>query len=139
MNQHTGNWAGKTVETSSGVCSYLNKQLLFVDLPGTYSLISNSEEEEIARDFICFEKPDVTVIVIDATCLERQLNLVFQTMELTENLIVCVNLLDEAKKKGIYINLELLSKNLGVPVVGVIARKKSLKWRFGHSCIRTTY
>ena len=124
MNQHTGNWAGKTVETSSGFCSYLNKQFLFVDLPGTYSLISNSEEEEIARDFICFENPDVTVIVIDATCLERQLNLVFQTMELTKNLIVCVNMLDEAKKKGINIDLDLLSQKLGIPVVGVVARKK---------------
>lgn len=124
MNQHTGNWAGKTVETSSGFCSYLNKQFLFVDLPGTYSLISNSEEEEIARDFICFEKPDLTVIVVDATCLERQLNLVYQTMEITKNLVVCVNLLDEAKKKGIYIDLDLLSNNLGVPVVGVIGRKK---------------
>ena len=124
MNQHTGNWAGKTVETSSGICSYLNKNFLFVDLPGTYSIISNSEEEEIARDYICFENPDVTVIVVDATCLERQLNLVYQTLELTQNLVVCVNLLDEAKKKGINVNLDLLSKKLGVPVVGVIARKK---------------
>lgn len=124
MNQHTGNWAGKTVETSSGFCSYLNKNFTFIDLPGTYSIISNSEEEEIARDFICFENPDVTVIVVDATCLERQLNLVYQTMELTSNLIVCVNLLDEAKKKGISIDLNLLSKKLGVPVVGVVARKK---------------
>lgn len=124
MNQHTGNWAGKTVETSSGFCSYLNKSFLLVDLPGTYSIISNSEEEEIARDYICFESPDVTVIVVDATCLERQLNLVYQTMEITTNLIVCVNLLDEAKKKGIDIDLNLLSKKLGVPVVGVIARKK---------------
>ena len=82
MNQHTGNWAGKTVETSSGSCSYLNKHFLFVDLPGTYSITSNSEEEEIARDYICFENPDVTVIVVDATCLERQLNLVYQTMEM---------------------------------------------------------
>ena len=124
MHQHTGNWAGKTVETSSGFCSYLNKSFLFVDLPGTYSIISNSEEEEIARDFICFENPDVTVIVVDATCLERQLNLVYQTMEITKDLIVCVNLLDEAKKKGISIDLDLLSQKLGVPVVGVIARKK---------------
>ena len=129
MNQHTGNWAGKTVETSSGICSYLNKNFLFVDLPGTYSIISNSEEEEIARDFICFEKPDVTVIVVDATCLERQLNLVYQTMELTHNLIVCINLLDEAKKKGITVNLDLLSKKLGIPVVGVIARKKKTLYK----------
>ena len=124
MHQHTGNWAGKTVETSSGFCSYLNKRFMLVDLPGTYSIVSNSEEEEIARDFICFENPDVTVIVVDATCLERQLNLVYQSMELTKNLIVCVNLLDEAKKKGINMDLDLLSKKLGVPVVGVIARKK---------------
>lgn len=129
MNQHTGNWSGKTVETSSGFCSYLNKNFMFVDLPGTYSIISNSEEEEIARDYICFENPDVTVIVVDATCLERQLNLVYQTMELTRNLIVCVNLLDEAKKKGININLDLLSKRLGVPVVGVIARNKKTLYK----------
>lgn len=135
MNQHTGNWAGKTVETSSGSCSYLNKNFLFVDLPGTYSIISNSEEEEIARDYICFEKPDVTVIVVDATCLERQLNLVYQVMELTQDLVVCVNLLDEAKKKGISIDLELLSKKLGVPVVGVIARKKKTL----HKLLDTAY
>lgn len=124
MNQHTGNWAGKTIETSSGVYSYLNKNFLLVDLPGTYSIISNSEEEEIARNYICFENPDVTVIVLDATCLERQLNIVYQTMEISTNLVVCVNLLDEAKKKGIVIDLDLLSKKLGVPVVGVIGRKK---------------
>ena len=135
MNQHTGNWAGKTVETSLGSCSYLNKNFLFVDLPGTYSIISNSEEEEIARDYICFENPDVTVIVVDATCLERQLNLVYQAMELTKNLVVCVNLLDEAKKKGISINLELLSEKLGVPVVGVIARKKKTL----HELLNTIY
>lgn len=124
MHQHTGNWAGKTVESSSGTCSYLNKTFLFVDIPGTYSIISNSEEEEIARDFICFENPDVTVIVVDATCLERQLNLVYQAMEITQNIVVCVNLLDEAKKKGIQIDLDSLSKILGVPVVGTIARNK---------------
>ena len=124
MHQHTGNWAGKTVESSSGTCSYLNKSFLFVDIPGTYSIISNSEEEEIARDFICFENPDVTVIVVDATCLERQLNLVYQTMEITQNVVVCVNLLDEAKKKGIQIDLDSLSEKLGVPVVGTIARNK---------------
>ncbi len=124
MHQHTGNWSGKTVSNATGTCSYLNKEFLFVDIPGTYSLMSNSEEEEIARDFICFGNPDVTVIVVDATCLERQLNLVFQVMEITKNVIVCVNLLDEAKKKGIDINLKLLSEKLGVPVVGTIARKK---------------
>ena len=124
MHQHTGNWAGKTVANASGNCTYHNKNFLFVDIPGTYSLMSNSKEEEIARNFLCFSNPDVTVIVVDATCLERQLNLVFQTMEITKNIVVCVNLLDEAKKKGISIDLNLLSKRLGVPVVGTIAKDK---------------
>ena len=95
-----------------------------MDIPGTYSIMSNSEEEEIARNYICFGNSDVTVIVIDATCLERNLNLVFQIMEITPNLIVCVNLLDEARKKGINIDLKSLSNFLGVPVIGTIARKK---------------
>ena len=85
--------------------------------------MSNSEEEEIARDYICFGNPDATIIVVDSTCLERNLNLVFQTMEITNNIIVCVNLLDEAKKKKIKIDLDKLSQYLGVPVVGTIARK----------------
>lgn len=124
MHQHTGNWAGKTVSNATGSCSYSNKKFLLVDIPGTYSIMSNSQEEQIARDFICFGNPDVTIIVVDATCLERQLNLVFQTMEITNNIVVCVNLLDEAQKKGIHIDLKLLSKKLGVPVVGTIARNK---------------
>lgn len=95
-----------------------------MDIPGTYSIMSHSEEEEIARDYICFGNPDCTVIVVDATCLERNLNLVFQTMEITNNIIVCVNLLDEAKKKKIHIDLNKLSEELGVPVVGTTARKK---------------
>lgn len=124
MNQHTGNWPGKTVENSSGICKYKNKEFLLVDIPGTYSIMSNSQEEEIARDYICFGNPDATVVILDATCLERNLNLVYQIMEITPNIVVCVNLLDEAKKKGIQIDLELLEKKLGVPVVGTIARKK---------------
>ena len=128
MHQHTGNWPGKTVSNASGICNYMNKNFLLIDLPGTYSLMSNSEEEEIARDYICFKKPNVTVIIMDATCIERNLNLVFQTMEITENVIVCVNLLDEAKKKNIDINLKSLENYLGIPVVGTIARdKKTLK------------
>lgn len=95
-----------------------------MDIPGTYSIMSNSEEEEIARDYICFGNPDCTVIVVDGTCLERNLNLVFQTMEITNRIVVCVNLLDEAKKKKIHIDLDTLSHELGVPVVGTIARKK---------------
>ena len=124
MHQHTGNWPGKTVSNASGYFEYNNKNFLIFDIPGTYSLMSNSEEEEIARDFICFQKPDATIVVVDATCLEKSLNLVYQTMEITSNVIVCVNLLDEAEKKGININLNLLSKELGVPVVGTIANKK---------------
>jgi len=124
MHQHTGNWPGKTVTNVAGSCTYNSKNFLLVDIPGTYSLMSNSEEEEIARDYICFGKPDVTVVIVDATCLERNLNLVYQTMEITSNIVVCVNLLDEAKKKGIEIDLEALSKFLGVPVIGTIARKK---------------
>ncbi len=125
MHQHTGNWPGKTVSNASGVCNYMNKNFLLIDIPGTYSLMSNSQEEEIARDYICFGKPDVTVVVTDATCLERNLNLVFQTMEITQNVIVCVNLLDEAKKKHINIDLKALEDYLGVPVVGTTARNSS--------------
>ena len=122
MHQHTGNWPGKTVSNASGTCNYMNKNFLFIDIPGTYSIMSNSQEEEIARDYICFGKPDVTVVVTDATCLERNLNLVFQTMEITKNIIVCVNLLDEAKKKNIHIDLKAFENYLGVPVVGTTAR-----------------
>ncbi len=107
-----------------GHCIYQDTNYLFVDIPGTYSIMSNSEEEEIARDYICFGKPDCTIIVVDATCLERNLNLVFQTMEITNKIIVCVNLLDEAKKKKIHIDLDKLSEELGIPVIGTIARKK---------------
>ena len=124
MHQHTGNWPGKTVENSSGNCFYDNKNFLFVDIPGTYSIMSNSVEEEIARDYICFGNPDCTVVVVDATCLERNLNLVFQIMEITDKVVLCVNLLDEAKKKKIHIDLDKLSNELGIPVVGTIARKK---------------
>lgn len=124
MHQHTGNWPGKTVANAAGICTYHGKDFLLVDIPGTYSLMSNSEEEEIARNYICFGNPDVTVVILDATCLERNLNLVYQIMEITPNIIVCVNLLDEAEKKGIHIDLEGLEDILGVPVVGTIARKK---------------
>ena len=117
MHQHTGNWPGKTVANASGRCYFKNQDFLFVDIPGTYSIMSCSEEEEIARNYICFEKPNATIIVLDATCLERNLNLVFQIMEITPNIIVCVNLLDEAKIKKISIDLSKLSNLLGVPVV----------------------
>ena len=124
LNQHTGNWTGKTVENAAGICIHNNQKFLLVDIPGTYSLMADSEEEKIARDYIDSNKANATVVIVDATLLERNLNLVFQIMNLTNNVIVCVNLLDEAKKKGISVDLNKLSKLLGVPVVGTIARKK---------------
>lgn len=122
--QHTGNWPGKTVSNAVGYCSTEEYSYKLVDIPGTYSLLAHSAEEEVARDFICFGDADAVVVVCDATCLERNLNLVLQTMEITNRVIVCVNLLDEAEKKGICVNLDVLSEELGVPVVGMVARDK---------------
>ncbi|MEL7567046.1 MAG: ferrous iron transport protein B [Dehalobacterium sp.] len=122
LNQHTGNWPGKTVTNAQGRYKHKDTSFIMVDIPGTYSLMANSAEEEVARDFICFGNPDTTVIVTDATCLERNLNLVIQTLEITSNVVVCVNLLDEAKRKKINVNLKELSKQLGVPVIGTCAR-----------------
>ena len=124
MHQHTGNWPGKTVANATGICHFQNKNFLLVDIPGTYSIMSHSEEEEIARDYICFGNADATVVIVDATCLERNLNLLYQVMEITPNVVLCVNLLDEARKKGIHIDFKLLEKLLGIPVVGIVARKK---------------
>ena len=124
LHQHTGNWTGKTVSNAVGKFHYNNKDYEIYDLPGTYSLFSHSKEEEVARDFICFEKYDLVIVVCDAVCLERNLNLVLQILEITNKVIVCVNLLDEAKKKKIKIDLEQLSNILGVPVVGTSARSK---------------
>lgn len=124
MNQHTGNWPGKTVANAVGYCSTEKRSYALVDIPGTYSLMAHSAEEEIARNYICFGSPDAVVVVCDATCLERNMNLVLQTAEISDNVIVCINLMDEAERKGIIINLELLSEKLGLPVVGVTARKK---------------
>ena len=118
MNQHTGNWPGKTVTNAQGYCQKDGKGYVLVDLPGTYSLMAHSAEEEVARNFICFGGPDAVAVVCDATCLERNLNLVLQTMELCPRVVVCVNLMDEARRKGIRVDLKLLSERLGVPVVG---------------------
>lgn len=123
MHQHTGNWSGKTVSNAKGKYIKNDIEYTIYDLPGTYSLISHSKEEEVARDFICFEKPDVTVVVCDAVCLERNLNLVLQILEITNNVVVCINLIDEAKKKQIEINLEKLEQLLKVPVVATSARQ----------------
>lgn len=124
MNQHTGNWPGKTVTNAQGYCTTKNQSYVLVDIPGTYSLMAHSAEEEVARNFICFGNPDAVVVVCDATCLERNLNLVLQTIEISKNVIVCINLMDEAKRKHIKIDIEKISERLGVPVVGTTARKK---------------
>jgi Fe2+ transport system protein B len=128
LRQHTGNWPGKTVNSALGSLNHKGKSFLLVDLPGTYSLMAHSAEEEIARDFICFGRPDVTVVVVAAACLERNLNLALQVMEITPKVVICVNLLDEAKKEGIQVDLPGLSQKLRVPVVGTVARTgKGLK------------
>ena len=124
MNQHTGNWPGKTVGCAYGKIKGLSSSHILVDLPGTYSLLAHSEEEEIAQKFLCFSSPDVTIVVCDATCLERNLNLALQIMEFTDNVIICVNLIDEAKRKNIKLNLSELEKRLNVPVVDICAQKK---------------
>ena len=124
LRQHTGNWPGKTVSNAQGVFCHHAKNFILVDLPGTYSLSAHSREEEVARDFLCYGGADAVVVVCDATCLERNLNLVLQTLEITQNVIVCVNLMDEAEKKDISIDLKKLSCRLGVPVVGTSARSK---------------
>ncbi len=123
MNQHTGNWAGKTVSSASGRFSFCGTDYTLFDIPGTYSLVPQSAEEEVARNFICFGEPDAVVVVCDATCLERNMNLVLQTIELTGRVVLCVNLLDEAEKKKIRIDFPALSEKLGVPVVGTAARQ----------------
>ena len=122
LRQHTGNWPGKTVAAARGDLTYGGERFTLVDLPGTYSLFPNSAEEEIARDYLCSGKAEAVLILADATCLERSLNLVLQTLEAADvPAVVCVNLLDEAAKKGIVLDLPALSRALGVPVVGTAA------------------
>lgn len=122
LNQHTGNWPGKTVAKAEGYYEFKDSTIKIVDLPGTYSLLSNSEEEEIARDYICFNDPDIVVVVADATSLERNLNLFIQISEITKKAILCVNLTDEAEKNNIKIDLDLLSKELNSTIVSSSAR-----------------
>ncbi|SFE50543.1 ferrous iron transport protein B [Thermophagus xiamenensis] len=123
LRQHTGNWPGKTVTRAEGAFAFNNKRYKVVDLPGTYSLLSTSTDEEVARDFILFGRPDVTVIVTDATRLQRNLNLTLQILEITDRAVLCVNLMDEAERNHIQINLRALSRELGIPVVGTAARR----------------
>jgi len=124
LRQHTGNWPGKTVGRAEGGFSYADQRFKLIDLPGTYSLLSTSFDEEIARDFILFGQPDVTVIVVDATRLERNLNLVLQVLEITDRAVVCLNLIDEAERHGLQIDDRRLARDLGVPVVPTAARQK---------------
>ncbi len=122
LRQHTGNWPGKTVSRAEGGFSFGDHRYKLIDLPGTYSLLSTSYDEEIARDFILFGQPDVTVIVVDATRLERNLNLVLQVLEITDRAVVCLNLMDEASRHGLQIDDRRLARDLGVPVVPTAAR-----------------
>ena len=124
LKQHTGNWSGKTVALASGVFKYGDTSFELTDLPGTYSIISNSPEEEIARDAICFENADFTLVIADATCLARNLNLLLQILEINLNVVLCVNLVDEAEKKGMYIDTDALGRQLGIPVIGISARRR---------------
>jgi ferrous iron transport protein B len=121
LKQHTGNWPGKTVTRAEGGYEFAGVRYKLVDLPGTYSLLSASQDEQIARDFILFGQPDCTVVVTDATCLERNLNLVLQVLEISDRVVVCVNLMDEARRKGLEVDTRTLSRDLGVPAVPTAA------------------
>lgn len=123
LRQHTGNWPGKTIARAEGGFSYNGKRFKLVDLPGTYSLLSATDDEEVARNFILFGRPDVTVVVVDATRLERNLNLALQVLQITDKAIVCVNLIDEARAHGVTVDGRGLARDLGVPVVLTAARQ----------------
>jgi len=122
LRQHTGNWPGKTVTRAEGGYEFNGVRYKIVDLPGTYSLLSASQDEEVARNFILFGQPDCTIVVTDATALERNLNLVLQVLEITDKVVVAVNLMDEAKRKGLEVDARSLSRDLGVPAIPISAR-----------------
>lgn len=123
LRQHTGNWPGKTVTRAEGGFEYADSKFKIVDLPGTYSLLATSMDEEVARDFILFGQPDVTIVVVDATRLERNLNLVLQVLEITNRVVVALNLMDEARRHNLQIDERRLARDLGVPVVPMSARQ----------------
>lgn len=123
LRQHVGNWSGKTVTRAEGGFDFNGKKYKVVDLPGTYSLLSTSTDEEIARDFLLFGQPTVTVVVVDATRLERNLNLTLQILEITPKVVVALNLMDEAKRHGITVDERHLARQLGVPVIPMAARR----------------
>ncbi len=124
LKQHTGNWPGKTVTRAEGGFEYDNSKFKIIDLPGTYSLLSTSKDEEVARNFILFGQPDVTVIVVDATRLERNLNLTLQVLEITDYAVLCLNLMDEAERNNVEVDVRTLSRMLGIPVIPTSARTK---------------
>jgi len=122
LKQHTGNWPGKTVTRAEGGFEFNGVRYKLVDLPGTYSLLSASQDEEVARNFILFGQPDCTIVITDATALERNLNLVLQVMEITDKVVVAVNLMDEARRKGLEVDTRSLARDLGVPAIPITAR-----------------
>src|SRR3989304_8448740 len=122
LKQHTGNWPGKTVTRAGGGFEFNRVRYKLVDLPGTYSLLSATQDEEVARNFILFGQPDCTVVVTDATCLERNLNLVLQVLEIGDKVVMCVNLMDEARRKGLEVDTRSLARDLGVPAIATAAR-----------------
>jgi ferrous iron transport protein B len=124
LKQHTGNWAGKTVDGAEGSFQHKGVEFVLEDIPGIYSLRANAAEEAVAGDFLCYGGADAVIVVCDAACLERNLNLVFQCMEVSERVLVCVNLLDEAERNGITVDIPKLRELLGVPVIGTSARSR---------------
>lgn len=122
LKQHTGNWPGKTVTRAEGGYQFNGVRYKLVDLPGTYSLLSASQDEEVARDFILFGQPDCTIVVTDATALERNLNLAMQVMEITDKVVIAVNLMDEARRKGLEVDARSIARDLGVPAIPITAR-----------------
>lgn len=122
LRQHTGNWPGKTVARAEGAFLYAGLRYKLVDLPGTYSLLSASADEEVARNFLLFGRPDCTVVVVDASALERNLYLVLQVLEITDRVVVAVNLMDEARRRGLEVDTRSLARDLGVPAVPIVAR-----------------
>jgi len=122
LRQHIGNWPGKTVARAEGEFAFQGTRYKLIDLPGTYSLLATSSDEEIARDFLLFGRPDVSVMVVDATRLERNLNLVFQVLEISDRVVVCLNMMDEARRGGLRVDDAALARELSVPVVATSAR-----------------
>lgn len=123
LHQHVGNWPGKTVVRAEGAFKFNGLSYKVVDLPGTYSLLSTSADEEVARDFLLFGRPDVTVVVLDATRVERNLNLALQVLEITDRVVIALNLMDEARRNGLKVCVRTLARDLGVPVIPMAARK----------------